>query len=138
MRVILDTNILVSGLISEHGTPAQLLNAWADKAFVLVTSSAQIAELHAVTHRPTVRPLITPSHAGRFINDLQRFAVVLDRLPVVDRSPDPNDDFLLAMAEVGAADYLVTGDKRDVLAPETPQYHADHYRQGHAATVGHP
>jgi uncharacterized protein len=116
MRIILDTNILVSGLISEHGAPAQLISAWTDKAFVLITSSTQIAELHAVTHRPTVRPLITPSHTGRFINDLQRFAVVLDRLPVVDRSPDPNDNFLLAMAEVGAAEYLVTGDKRGVLA----------------------
>ena len=116
MRIILDTNILVSGLISEHGAPAQLLNAWTDKAFVLITSSTQIAELHAVTHRPTVRPLITPSHIGRLINDLQRFATVLDRLPSVDRSPDPNDNFLLGMADAGAADYLVTGDKRDVLA----------------------
>jgi hypothetical protein len=116
MRIILDTNILVSGLISEHGAPAQLLNAWTDKAFVLITSSTQIAELHAVTHRPTVRPLITPSHTGRFINDLQRFATVLERLPPVDRSRDPNDNFLLGMAEAGAADYLVTGDKRDVLA----------------------
>lgn len=118
MRIILDTNILVSGLISEHGPPAQLLNAWADKAFVLLTSSTQIAELHAVTHRPTVRPLITPSHTGRFINDLRRFATVLDRLPTVDRSPDPNDNFLLAMAEAGAAEYLVAGDKRGVLALE--------------------
>ena len=41
---------------------------------------------------------------------------MLDRLPVVDRSRDPNDNFLLAMAEAGTADYLVTGDKRDVLA----------------------
>jgi hypothetical protein len=62
-----------------------------------------------------VRPLITPAHAGRFINDLHRFATVLDNLPAVDRSPDPNDNFLLAMAEAGAADYLVTGDKRGVL-----------------------
>lgn len=116
MRIILDSNILVSGLISEHGAPAQLLNAWTDKAFVLITSSTQIAELHAVTHRPTVRPLITPAHTGRFINDLRRFATVLDRLPPVDRSPDPNDNFLLAMAEAGAAEYLVTGDKRGVLA----------------------
>ena len=116
MRIILDTNIIVSGLISEHGAPAQLLNAWTDKAFILVTSATQITEIQSVTHRPTVRPLITPAHAGRFINDLHRFATVLDRLPVVDRSRDPNDNYLLAMAEAGAVDYLVTGDKRDVLA----------------------
>ena len=63
-----------------------------------------------------MRPLITPPHIGRFINDLRRFATVLDRLPAVDRSPDPNDNFLLAMAAAGAANYLVTGDKRGVLA----------------------
>jgi len=116
MRIMLDTNVIVSGLISEYGAPALLLNSWADKAFSLVTSTTQITELQSVTHRPSVRPLITPAHAGRFINDLHRFATVPDRLPVVDRSRDPNDNFLLAMAEAGAADYLVTGDKRDVLA----------------------
>jgi hypothetical protein len=116
MRIILDTNIIVSGLVSEHGAPAQLLNAWTDKSFSLVTSVTQITEFQSVTRRPSVRPLITPAHIGRFINDLHRFATVLDRLPAVDRSRDPNDNFLLAMAELGAADYLVTGDKRDVLA----------------------
>jgi putative PIN family toxin of toxin-antitoxin system len=116
MRIILDTNIIVSGLMSEHGAPAQLLNAWTDKVFVLVTSTMQIAEIASVTHRPVSRPLITPAHAGRFINDLHRFGTVLDRLPTVDRSRDPNDNFLLAMAEAGAAEYLVSGDKRGVLA----------------------
>ena len=118
MRIILDTNIIVSGLISEHAAPAQLLNSWADNAFTLVTSTTQITELQSVTHRPSVRPLMTPAHAGRFIDDLHRFATVLDRLPVVHRSGNPNDNFLLAMAEAGAADHLVTGDKRDVLAPK--------------------
>ena len=116
MRIILDTNIIVSGLISAHGAPALLLNAWTDKAFILVSSRMQITEINSVTNRPVIRPLITPSHAGRFINDLNRFGTILDRLPRVDRSRDPNDNFLLAMAEAGAADYLVTGDKRDLLA----------------------
>jgi putative PIN family toxin of toxin-antitoxin system len=118
MRIILDTNIIVSGLISEHGAPAQLLNAWTDKVFHLVTSATQLTEIQSVTHRPSVRPLITPAHAGRFINDLHRFATVLDRLPLVERSRDPNDNYLLAMAEAGGAEYLVTGDKRDVLSLE--------------------
>jgi putative PIN family toxin of toxin-antitoxin system len=81
-----------------------------------VTSTTQIAEIGSVTHRPTVRPLITPSHAGRFINDLHRFGTVLDRLPTVERSRDPNDNFLLAMAEASTAEYLVSGDKRGILA----------------------
>jgi putative PIN family toxin of toxin-antitoxin system len=115
VRIIIDTNVIVSALISEHGVPALLLNAWTENVFELVTSTTQIGELSAVTRRPIVRPLLTPSTAGRFINDLQRFGTVLGRLPSVERSRDPGDDFLLAMAEASKADYLVTGDKRDLL-----------------------
>jgi len=118
MRVVLDTNIIVSGLISDGGSPARLLDAWTDKVFLLISSPAQIAEINEVTRRPSVRPLLTPSHAGRFVNDLSRFATLFERLPDVNRSTDPKDNYLLGMAEAGAADYLVTGDKRDVLALE--------------------
>ena len=41
-----------------------------------------------------------------------------DPLPSVELSPDPDDDYLLATAQVVAADYLVTGDKSDLLALE--------------------
>ena len=116
LRVILDTNIIVSGLISEHGAPAKLLDAAIDRLYALVTSSEQLAEIGDVTRRPTVKPLVTPATVGRFVNDLQRIGLMLKRLPRVQRSPDPADDYLLAMAEAAAADYLVTGDKRDLLA----------------------
>ena len=116
MRIIIDTNILVSALISEQGVPAKLLDAWTEQVFTLITSRTQLAELNDVTRRPIVRPLLKPANVGRFINDLQKHATVLERLPTVDRSRDANDNFLLAMAAAGEADYLVTGDKRDVLA----------------------
>jgi predicted nucleic acid-binding protein len=43
-------------------------------------------------------------------------ALVLGQLPLIERSKDPADNFLLAMAQAGKADYLVTGDKSDLLA----------------------
>jgi predicted nucleic acid-binding protein len=49
-------------------------------------------------------------------HDLHALAVVVDKLPIVDASPDPDDNYLLAIAAAGAADFLVTGDKRDLLA----------------------
>jgi len=49
---------------------------------------------------------------------LRHFAELATDLPRADVSTDPGDDFLLAMATAGRADYLVTGDKRDVLAPK--------------------
>ena len=39
-------------------------------------------------------------------------------MPRVRRSPDPTDDFLLALSEAGKADYLVTGDNSGLLALE--------------------
>jgi putative PIN family toxin of toxin-antitoxin system len=115
MRVILDTNILLSALINRHGIPAQLIVAWRERRYDLLTSTEQLLELGGVARRPVLRARIIPSTVGRLIRDLRKLAEVLTRLPEVDRSPDPADNFLLAMAEAGAADYLVSGDRRGVL-----------------------
>lgn len=49
-------------------------------------------------------------------NELRRLAMFIEKLPVVDASRDPADNFLLAMAQAGEADVLVTGDKHDLLS----------------------
>ena len=116
MRAIFDTNILLSALINPHGLPAQLIDAWRSGRFKLITSRTQLTELADVSRRDVVRQYIVPPRVGRFINDLHLLADVLQQLPAVDRSPDPADNFLLAMCDASQADYLVTGDKRDVLS----------------------
>jgi uncharacterized protein len=116
MRVVLDTNILLSALINRHGTPAQLITGWRERRYDLITSTGQLIELGDVARRPVLRARIVPSTVGRLIRDLRKLAAVLTRLPAVDRSADPADNFLLAMAETGNADYLVSGDRRGVLA----------------------
>lgn len=116
MRVILDTNVLVSALLTPDGVPARLLDAWFEGRYELLTSEIQLDELRQVTRHPKVRPYIEPAIAGGLVNDLKHFAERLTRLPIVEISNDPADNFLLAMAEAGGADYLATGDKRGVLA----------------------
>ncbi len=69
-----------------------------------------------MARRPQLRKYVVPARVGGFINDLRELAEILTRLPLVDRSRDPGDNFLLAMAEESEADYLVSGDKRDLLA----------------------
>jgi hypothetical protein len=115
MRVVLDTNVLLSGLINPHGLPAQLIDAWRAAKFELITSRDQLLEFGEVARRPKLRRYIVSARVGRFINDLRELAVVYVDLPQLDRSPDPGDDFLLAMAEASDADYLATGDKSGVL-----------------------
>lgn len=116
MRAVIDTNILLSALINPHGLPAQLIDAWRAAKFELITSRDQLLEFGEVARRPKLRRYIVAARVGRFINDLRELAVVHADLPQVDRSPDPGDDFLLAIAEASDADYLVTGDKGGVLA----------------------
>ena len=67
---------------------------------------------------PTTAPagLVKPYRAGRLVNQVRKLAEYIDPLPRVERSPDPTDDFLLALSEGGKADYLVTDDKSGLLA----------------------
>jgi len=116
MRVILDTNVLLSGIISPRGTPARLIEAWLDRRFILISHALQLDEIREVSRRPKLRALIKPAEVGRIVNQIALVAVLPELLPPIERSRDPRDDFLLALCEKADADWLVTGDKADLLA----------------------
>ena len=82
----------------------------------LLVCAQQLDELRATLHKPAVAARIKPYRAGRLVNQLKELAMNIGSLPRVERSPDANDDFLLALCEAGDADYLVTGDKSGLLA----------------------
>jgi uncharacterized protein len=119
MRVALDTNILCSALITPGGVADRLYLAWRDGSFTLLTSEEQLEEFRRVTRYQKVRRYIEPAAAGSMHNELRHLAVVLTNLPAVEASRDPADNFLLAMAQLGGADFLVTGDKHDLLSQRT-------------------
>ncbi len=116
MRAILDTNVLCSALLTPGGPTDRLYGAWREGRFQLLTSEEQLEEFRRVTRYPHLRPFIEPAAAGAMYNELRRLAIPLGTLPVIDASKDPGDNFLLAMAQAGEADVLVTGDKHDLLA----------------------
>ena len=116
MRVVLDTNIIVSALISSGGKPAAIVGAWLDGKFTLLTCAMQLQVLRATLQKSRVAELIKPHKAGRLVNHIKKLAEDIAPLPRVERSPDPADDFLLGLSEAGKADYLVTGDKSGLLA----------------------
>ncbi len=115
MRVVLDTNVLLSALISPGGSPDALYQAWRDGRFTLVSSEEQLDEFRRVSRYPKLRPYLQPAAAGTMLNEIRQLAVLATRLPKVDASPDPADNLLLAAAQAGHAEYLVTGDKADLL-----------------------
>ena len=115
MRLVVDTNVLISALLVEASLPAHLIALWRQGRFDLLTSAEQLDELMRVTRYPKIRERLAPALAGRLINELRDIAVVLQNLPTVTVCQDPHDNYLLAMAVAGSADFLVTGDKRDLL-----------------------
>ncbi|MGO9056354.1 MAG: putative toxin-antitoxin system toxin component, PIN family [Candidatus Binataceae bacterium] len=116
MRVVLDTNILVSALMIQTGNPAVIYRAWQEGHFTLLTCAELLNELRATLRKPAIAERI--NQAGGLVNAMKKLAENVDALPRVRRSPDPTDDFLLALSEAGRADYLVIGDKSGLLALE--------------------
>jgi predicted nucleic acid-binding protein len=61
MRVVLDTNILASGLIAPAGEPAAIYNACVEGKFTLLTCAAHLEEVHSTLLKPRVVELIKPT-----------------------------------------------------------------------------
>jgi putative PIN family toxin of toxin-antitoxin system len=113
--VVIDTNILVSALLAGTSLPGYLITLWQDGRFDLLTAAEQFSELTRVTRYEKIRARVNPAIAGRLINELRDLAIVVTGFAPVTICPDPEDNYLLAIAVAGAADFLITGDKRDLL-----------------------
>jgi len=112
LRVVLDTNVWISGIFFSRGTPAQLLREWRDGRFEVVITSATLEELAAVLYRKTAQFDAPQQLAAEWLEFVRAYAIhvkVDSRLEGSVR--DPKDDMILEAAVSGKVDYLVTGDQ---------------------------
>ncbi|MBW8832849.1 MAG: putative toxin-antitoxin system toxin component, PIN family [Burkholderiales bacterium] len=117
MRFVLDTNLLVSGVISA-GLPRRLVDAAKAGEFELCTSETLLAELLDVLSRKKFAARLAQAKwtPESFVDDLRRVAVVVSPTSVPRVVPtDPDDDHVVAAALAGGADLIASGDKRDLL-----------------------
>jgi putative PIN family toxin of toxin-antitoxin system len=108
LRVVLDTNVLVSAIISD-GKSRELLRRGIAKQFSIVTSDSLLKELVIVLCRPKFKTSEDEVH--RIILALMRTAEVVSvksKLRAVKE--DPKDDMVIETAYDGSADVIVTGD----------------------------
>jgi len=114
-KVVLDTNVVVSGVLSKEGNPARILELWKKNAFTLVISQPLYKEIiNTLTKlKPRYKiPVISIKRLAELFNDYALW-VDLKSIPKVTR--DPKDDMVVATAVAAKADFLITGDK-DILA----------------------
>lgn len=119
MRVVLDTNVLVSALITKGTPPDLLYQAWDAGAFELVTSEAQITELARVLTYDKLRAYVRREEVDALVEVMGTVVHIVDPAPDVSLSIDPDDNVILATAIAGEVDLLVTGDKSDLLSLKT-------------------
>lgn len=117
-RVILDSNVIVSGTVMLHGVARDVVLGWRRRKYLLVISSAQRSELADVLRRPkfVTRYGVKPPDVARLLRQIDRDALLVTPqtgLPLSLR--DVDDMVILSTAVAAEADYLVSGDK-DILA----------------------
>lgn len=111
IRAIIDTNVLVSALISPSGNEALLLLAVKQGLVRPCFSPAMLEEYSEVLARPKFA--FSPDEITALIDLLQHQGDLLRPAPLSGMSPDPKDDKFLACAPAARADFVVTGNKKD-------------------------
>lgn len=118
MRIVIDTNLLVSGVVSQ-GLPRRLVDGALAGTFELCTSEVLLAELLGVLSRDKFAPRLVQAKMSPqgFVDDLRKVAVIVSptAVPRVIEH-DADDDHVLAAALAGSADLIASGDKRHVLS----------------------
>jgi putative PIN family toxin of toxin-antitoxin system len=114
LKVVLDTNVFVSSLLVRDGLPAQVLDAWRERQYVLVTSRSIIAEVRATLAYPRIRRkyAITDEDVEHLVALLEQDALLVPGTANATGSipEDPSDEMVLACAVDGGADLIVSGD----------------------------
>jgi uncharacterized protein len=123
VKVVLDTNIIVSRALSPSGTPAMIVESWLQGAFELLASNAILGEYRQTLALPRIqqRARIDSDAIRKVIDDIAGTASIVEpEQRIVGISSDPDDDIFLECALAGSADYIVSGD-RHLLALEVFQ-----------------
>lgn len=120
-RLVIDTNVFISGLISSSGPPAKILSAIRQRRAIHVVSDPIIEEYLQVLDYPRIRKFKKIS--DEFIATIAAYLIYqthrVELASSLRMSRDPDDDVFLQTAVDGEATLLISGDKTDLLSLAT-------------------
>ncbi|EXI81936.1 MAG: putative toxin-antitoxin system toxin component, PIN family [Candidatus Accumulibacter appositus] len=116
LRVVLDTNVLLSGIAYPASVPGKILAAWRHGSVDVLLSSYIVEELRRVLPRLAHRHGLTLAEVDDLVDALSIQAEILEPLASIEPALRDVDDqpvlaTLLAALKISGADYLITGDK---------------------------
>ena len=124
MPAVLDPNVIISALLSPTGSPARVVQAWLEGGYELVVSPLLLVELERALGYPKLRARVIEAEAQEVIELLRRGPDLCEDPtgPPPVRSPDPGDDYLVALAAANQA-LVVSGDRHLLgLGDDVPVY----------------
>ena len=112
MRVVLDTNVLLSGLAYPGSVPGRIVAAWRNGSLEVVLSHFILDELRRVLPRLSQRHGLSEAEIADLVDCLSFEAELVEPSPGLEPAlTDPQDQPALGTLRAAQADYLVTGDK---------------------------
>ncbi len=118
-RVVLDTNVLISAIISSKGSPAKILDLWREGAFDLVFSEETLQELINVLSRGKMLRItgINEDELNRLVSYLRNSSIVVDSSEdIAIAIEDPDDTKFISCAVQAGAKYIVSGDHHVLMS----------------------
>jgi putative PIN family toxin of toxin-antitoxin system len=122
-RAVADPNVLVSAAIAPNGVCRRLLDAVLESRLTLVVCPLLLTELRDVLVRPKFRRYLSVEQAHAFVGLVSLVAEHQADPPSEQQlTPDPDDDYLLALATSAGVDFMVSGDPHltEIVGHEPP------------------
>ena len=110
IRVVLDTNVVVSAALNDEGLPAAILDLATNRKVVMLISSHVLAEYEQVLRYPHLK--LEPTHIRAFLSDIQKACERVTPHRALAISRDDSDNRFYECADAGKADFLITGNTR--------------------------
>ncbi len=110
MKIVLDSNVLVTALLSPYGSPAQVLQMLLSEQAQLCYDARILSEHRAVLARPKFG--FDPEPIAALLDYLEKMGILAATSPLPVTLPDPDDEMFLEAALAAHADHLVTGNLR--------------------------
>lgn len=110
MKIVLDTNVLISGLLSPNGIPAQILNLLLNKKITLLIDTRIYSEYAEVLRRPKFQ--FKPESINPVLDFFKMESETVIPEPITIDFPDPDDKIFWEVAKSGNALYIVSGNKK--------------------------
>lgn len=107
MKVVLDTDVVVSGLLSPFGSPGQIIRMVTANSLQLCFDTRIIVEYRSVLNRPKFK--LDKDHVATLIDQIETYGELIVSEPLKNRLPDNGDEPFLEVEIASQAEYLVTG-----------------------------